>query len=65
MIGKLLGALIGEHIDEDEGGSGVLGAVVGAGAPAMIRGVVRLSLVVGAVYVAAKLVEQARGLDRS
>jgi hypothetical protein len=54
MIGKLIGALIGREIDRRDGDSGVKGAVIGAAAPAVIKRLGSLGLLLGGAYVAKK-----------
>jgi len=54
MIGKLISALIGREIDRRDGKGGFKGAVIGAAAPAVIRRLGSLGLVLGGAYAAKK-----------
>jgi hypothetical protein len=65
MIGKILGGYVGQRMGSRysrEGGSGVKGALIGTGI-AMVarRGLGPLGLLLGAGYVASKLMNRRRG----
>jgi hypothetical protein len=61
MIGKLIGALVGREIDRRDGDSGVKGAVIGAAAPAVLKRLGSLGLILGGAYVAKKMYDRAKG----
>lgn len=58
MIGKLIGALVGREIDRRDGDSGVKGAIIGAAAPAVIKRLGSLGLILGGAYVAKKALDR-------
>lgn len=61
MIGKIIGGLVGRRAAERYGNSGVSGALVGAGVAAVARrGLGPLGLLLGAGYVAKKVVDRRR-----
>ena len=61
MIGKILGALIGAHIDRDDGDSGLKGAAIGAVSVGLAKRVVPLALLIAGGLVAKQLIDNARG----
>ncbi|MCZ4342514.1 hypothetical protein O4H52_12915 [Sphingomonadaceae bacterium G21617-S1] len=63
MIGKLIGALIGRHIDRGDGDSGIKGAMLGAATVGIIRRAGPLGLLLGGAYVAKKAFDR-RKADR-
>jgi hypothetical protein len=54
MIGKLITAFIGREIDRRDGKGGLKGAVIGAAAPAIVRRLGSIGLVLGSAYLAKK-----------
>jgi len=61
MIGKLISAFIGREIDRRDGKGGIKGAVIGAAAPAIIRRLGSLGLILGGAYVAKKAWDRRAG----
>jgi hypothetical protein len=62
MIGKLVGGLVGRKVAQRYGDSGFTGAVIGAGVGAVARrGLGPLGLLIGAGYVASKVMARRRG----
>lgn len=61
MIGKILGALVGGALDRRDGDSGIRGAAIGAAGVSVAKRLAPVALLLGGVYVAKKLVDQARG----
>ena len=61
MIGKIIGAIAGEEYERRRGESGAKGALAGVLAVGLAKRVVPLALVIAGVFVAKKLVDQARG----
>jgi hypothetical protein len=62
MIGTLLSALIGAEIDEDEGGSPEVGALLGMAGWAVLKRVVPLAIIGAGILVAKHYLEKA-GVD--
>ncbi len=59
MLGKVIGAVIGNRIDRSDGKGGVKGAVIGAAAAGLIRRAGPLGLAaVGGAYLAKKLYDR-------
>ncbi len=63
MIGKLIGALVGRHIDRRDGDGGIKGAMLGAATVGIIRRAGPLGLLLGGAYVAKKAFDR-RKADR-
>jgi len=61
MIGKLIAALIGREIDRRDGKGGAKGAMIGAAAPAIIKRLGSVGLVLGGAYVAKKAWDRRKG----
>ncbi len=62
MIGTLLSALIGAEIDEDEGGGGAVGALLGVAGWAVVKRIVPLAILGAGILVAKHYLEKA-GVD--
>jgi len=59
MLGKIIGAVVGNRIDRSDGKGGVKGAVLGAATAGLLRRTGPLGLAaLGGVYVAKKLYDR-------
>jgi hypothetical protein len=61
-LGNLLAAAIGADIDEDEGGSGAAGALLGMAGWAVLKRIVPLAIIGAGILVAKHYLEKA-GVD--
>ena len=57
MIGELIGALVGRHIDEADGSGGAEGAAIGAGSVWVASKIVPVALGFGLLFAGFKLIE--------
>lgn len=56
MIANLIAAAIGAEIDDDDGDSGVVGALVGVATVAVLRRVIPAALVIGGAWYAQRYI---------
>jgi hypothetical protein len=61
VIGKLMGAWIGNRIDRRDGEGGVKGAILGTLAVGALRRAGPIGLVVGGAYLAKRMFDRRRG----
>jgi hypothetical protein len=60
MIAFLLGTLIGEHIDQEDGEDGATGALLGVATVAVLRRIIPLAIVGAGILVAKHYIEKAQ-----
>ena len=60
MIGKILGAVIGNRIDRSDGRGGLKGAAMGVVAASALRRIGPLGLALGGAYVVKKAMDRRR-----
>ena len=61
MFTKILGAIIGSRIDRSDGKGGLKGAMLGYAGAALVKRVLRLSLLVGGGFAAKRAFDRRRG----
>ena len=57
MIGELIGALVGRHLDEADGEGGAAGAALGAGTAWAAKKIVPVAIGVGLLYAGFRIIE--------
>ena len=60
MLGRIIGAMVGNAIDRSDGRGGLKGAAIGALAPSVIRALGPVGLAVGGFYLAKKALDRRR-----
>jgi hypothetical protein len=63
MIGKLIGAMVGRHIDRRDGDSGVKGAVIGAATVGVLRRAGPVGLLLGGAWLAKRAYDRQKTKD--